>query len=105
MSNKTTTNPTTTIKYIKVAKYETLMFVPIHIEDKDKDYINVKQHNKSKFIFLASKKIRGPKLVEGHIYKVDISQHLWKGLTITRYHLTSVLSKTKPITHYFPRVK
>ena len=88
-------NKPTTLKYIRSARYETQMFVPVHINENDLENIQVKPYYNNEYVFLLAKKIRGARLVPGRIYELEIKQRKWNEYNIIRYHLSNTLETLK----------
>ena len=112
------------IKYIKEAKYDTLLFIPIDITDAE--YIKTKNYNGNKYIFLKKKRVKSKdNLKNGYLYTVTTKSWVHNKVVYVLYYLkpkvsnpkidtcdsfgskTEVLKPNiknmKPITEYFKR--
>ena len=126
--NKPMQQPTA-IKYIKPgpdtvrnlrfpAKFNTQLFIPVHINDNDKQLLKIKTYkyrpyigrrclpasSRCEAIFLPIKKIKGVQLVANRVYEVEIKTRQWKEFTVITYHLSNTLaslSQSHKITDHF----
>ena len=91
------------IKYIKPSRYSSEMFVPLFINDYDRQLISIKKYNNGKeYIFLKSHRITGEPLVSGRIYQLDISRWRHRGYNMIRYKLSETLEQSKLTKYYKP---
>ena len=94
-----------TIKYIKPSKFDTQMFIPIQINENDKQLLKIKNYQGKDYLFLPIKKIKGVQLVTNRIYELEIKTRQWKEFTVITYHLSNTIetlknSKNDVITKY-----
>ena len=74
------------LKFVKTAKYDSLMFKPIHIDKEQQNVIKIKY---DRFVFIPTRKIIGqPKLEKNNIYRVNIKQWTHNEFHNTRFILT-----------------
>ena len=91
------------IKYIKQTKFNTLLFIPIDIEDAL--FIRTKNHNGNQYIFLNQNRVKKAcDLISGTTYEVSTHSWVHNSSVYVNYHLTVVtqptVQKQKPITSY-----
>ena len=98
---------TSTLKFLKVTKYNSYMFMPIQISSDHKDILHVKEYKRKEYVFIPKyKMVSKNDLIPNTTYKVVIKDWIWdhKGIEkyCVKYYLTSDMV---PITTYFKSKK
>ena len=84
-----TDTSTSTVRYIKQAKFGTVMFVPIHICNSHNQYFKIKTYNNNDYVFIKRNNINAKKqLICGATYSVTIKSWVHSGFVCCKYHLT-----------------